>query len=80
MIGNPSNLQRFALHGCGVGVTSMVKSLAGEIEHLLGESRVSNWTPGVVPIGGTLWPYEQLHVMRWPPGLSNRNARRLISL
>src|SRR5438034_6736624 len=64
MIGNPSNLQRFSLHGAGVGVTCMVKSLACEIEHLLSDFRVSNWTAGVVPVTGTIWAYEQLHVMR----------------
>src|SRR6266850_108574 len=64
MIGNPSNLQRFSLHGTGIGVTSMVKFLAPEIEHLLGDFRVSNWTAGVVPVSGAIWPYEQLHVMR----------------
>ena len=64
MIGTPSNLQRFSLHGTGIGLTSMVKSLGREIEHLLGDFRVGNWTPGVVPVSGTIWPYEQLHVMR----------------
>src|SRR6266850_416922 len=35
MIGSvPSTLQRFSLHGTGIGVTSMVRFLAPEIEHL----------------------------------------------
>jgi hypothetical protein len=42
----------------------MVSALAPEVQHLLGDFRVTNWTPGVVPVSGTIWPYEQMHVMR----------------
>ena len=63
----PSNsfeLQRFALHGSAIGISSAVKSLAPQIEHLFGDFRVKQWPPRLVPVTGTLWPYEQSHVLK----------------
>jgi hypothetical protein len=52
------------MHGCAVGISSAVKSLAPEIAHLFGDFRVKQWPPRVVPVSGTLWPYEQSHVLK----------------
>jgi hypothetical protein len=58
------DLQRFALHGAAIGISSAVKSLAPQIEHLFGDFRVKQWPPRLVPVTGTLWPYEQSHVLK----------------
>ena len=65
MILNSDNLQRFAVHGTSVAVTSMIKILNPEIDHLLGECRVKAWAEGPVPVSGTIWPYEQSHVLKY---------------
>ena len=57
-------LQRFAMHGCAVGVSSAVQALAPQIEHVFGDFRVKQWPPRVVPVTGTIWPYEQSHVLK----------------
>lgn len=57
-------LQRFALHGAAIGISSAVKMLAPEIEHLFGDFRVKQWPPRAVPVTGTIWPYEQSHVLK----------------
>ena len=57
-------LQRYALHGCALGLSSGVKSLAPQIDHLLRDFRVTQWPPRVVPVSGTIWPYEQSHVLK----------------
>jgi hypothetical protein len=57
-------LQRFAMHGAAIGISSAIKPLAPQIEHLFGDFRVKQWPPRVVPVTGTLWPYEQSHVLK----------------
>lgn len=57
-------LQRFALHGSAIGISSAVKSLAPQIERLFGDFRVKQWPPRAVPVTGTIWPYEQSHVLK----------------
>jgi hypothetical protein len=57
-------LQRFALHGSAIGISSAVASLAGQIEHLFGDFRVKQWPQRTVPVTGTIWPYEQSHVLK----------------
>ncbi|MEA2711432.1 MAG: hypothetical protein QOF78_4033 [Phycisphaerales bacterium] len=57
-------LQRFAFHGSAIGISSAVKLLAPQIEHLFGDFRVKQWPPRVVPVTGTIWPYEQSHVLK----------------
>jgi hypothetical protein len=64
MIGNSANLQRYSLHGAAIGITSMVKGLAPELGHLLGDFRVPNWPAGSLPISGMVWPYERSHVLK----------------
>jgi hypothetical protein len=41
-----------------------VRSISAQLEHALGEFRVPAWPAGAVPVTGTLWPYEQSHVLR----------------
>jgi hypothetical protein len=62
--GESFELQRFALHGAAVGISAAVKLLAPQIEHLFGDFRVKQWPPRVVPVTGTIWPYEQSHVLK----------------
>ncbi len=62
--GSSDNLHRFTLHGSAVGVNSLVPWLAPELNHLLDDFRVQQWNPGALPITGTLWPYEQSHVLK----------------
>jgi hypothetical protein len=57
-------LQRFALHGSAIGISSAVPALAGQIEHLFGDFRVAQWPQRTVPVTGTIWPYEQSHVLK----------------
>jgi len=57
-------LQRFAMHGSAIGISSAIKSLAPQIEHLFGDFRVKQWPSRVVPVTGTIWPYEQSHVLK----------------
>jgi hypothetical protein len=57
-------LQRFAVHGCAVGLSSAVSALAPQVDHLLRDFRVKQWPPRVVPVSGTVWPYEQSHVLK----------------
>jgi hypothetical protein len=57
-------LQRFAVHGCAVGISSAVQPLAPEAERLFRDFRVKQWPPRVVPVTGTIWPYEQSHVLK----------------
>jgi hypothetical protein len=64
VIANSFQVQRFTLHGAAIGISSAVRVLAPQIEHLLGEFRVKQWLPRAVPVGGTIWPYEQSHVLR----------------
>jgi hypothetical protein len=64
LLGNQSTLQRFALHGAAVGLTSTVKSIGPELDHLLGEFRCQSWPAGSLPVSGTIWPYEQSHVLK----------------
>jgi hypothetical protein len=64
MIGNSANLQRYSLHGAAIGITSMVKGLAPELGHLLGDFKVPNWPAGSVPVSGMIWPYERSHVLK----------------
>jgi hypothetical protein len=52
------------MHGAAIGISSAVKSLAPQIEHLFGDFRVKQWPPRVVPVTGTLWPFEQSHVLK----------------
>jgi hypothetical protein len=66
-------LQRFALHGCALGLSSGVKALTPQIDHLFRDFRVKQWPPRVVPVSGTVWPYEQSHVLKHLSG----NARRV---
>jgi hypothetical protein len=63
------------LHGTAVAVESHVKALSPAIEHAMGEFRVKNWREGVVPISGTIWPYDQSHVLRY----MSPTARRIAS-
>src|SRR5688500_20120740 len=51
------------MHGCAVGLSSSVKSLAPQIDHVFRDFRVTQWPPRVVPVSGTFWPYEQSHVL-----------------
>jgi hypothetical protein len=67
-------LQRFAMHGAAIGISSAVKSLAPQIEHLFGDFRVKQWPPRVVPVTGTLWPYEQSHVLKHLSPMARRVA------
>lgn len=64
MVSNSDNLQRFALYGAAVGLTSFVRAMDPEIEHLLGGFRVNHFPQGRLPISGTIWPYEQSHVLK----------------
>jgi hypothetical protein len=57
-------LARFAVHGSAVGITSRVPPLAGQIRHLLGEFEVDAWPDRTLPVTGTIWPYEQSHVLK----------------
>jgi hypothetical protein len=57
-------LARFAIHGSAVGLTNRVPELAAEINHLLGEFRVDAWPDRTLPVSGTIWPYEQSHVLK----------------
>lgn len=66
-------LHRFALHGSAIGISSAVKLLAAQVEHLFGEFRVKQWPSRVVPVTGTIWPYEQSHVLKH----LSQNARRV---
>ena len=68
------NLQRHTLHGAAVGLTCFVDALRAEVEHLLGEFRVAQWGLGAVPVSGTLWPYEQSHVLKH----LSQSARRMM--
>ena len=61
---NSFELQRFALHGSAIGISSAVPALAGQIEHLFGDFRVAQWPQRTVPVTGTIWPYEQSHVLK----------------
>src|SRR6185437_2710408 len=58
------NLQRFSLHGTAVGIDSHVDALGPQLEHTFREFRVTTWKDAAVPITGTIWPYEQTHVLR----------------
>lgn len=64
MTASSDNLQRFNLHGTAVGIESHVKGLSVQLEHALGEFRVAAWPTGAVPVSGTIWPYEQSHVLK----------------
>ncbi|MEO6435509.1 MAG: hypothetical protein ABIP55_07075, partial [Tepidisphaeraceae bacterium] len=75
MLSNSNNLHRFALHGAAIGLNSMVKFLDPEIDHLLGDFRVKTWPQGALPISGTVWPYEQSHVLK----CMSATARRVVS-
>lgn len=72
---NCDNLQRFTVHGTSVSIASMTRILDPEIDHLLGESRVNAWSEGSVPVSGTLWPYEQSHVLKY----MSPTARRMLN-
>jgi hypothetical protein len=64
LISNSFDVQRFSLHGTGIGLSCAVKPLASQIEHLLGDFRVSTWPSRTLPISGTVWPYEESHVLK----------------
>jgi hypothetical protein len=70
---NSFEIQRFALHETAIGVSSAIKWLQPQIEHLLGDFRVQSWPQRVVPVTGTIWPYEQSHVLKH----LSQNARRV---
>ena len=73
MPGSSNNLQRYSIHGTAVGISCFTNSLTEEMEHALGEFRTAQWTPGVVPISGTIWPYEKSHVLKY----LSQSARRV---
>jgi hypothetical protein len=52
------------LHGTSIGITNWVPALSTELKHLLEEFRVATWPSGSVPVTGTIWPYEQSHVLK----------------
>ena len=52
------------MHGTAIGIANAVKALAPQVERLFGDFRVKQWPPRVVPVTGTLWPYEQSHVLK----------------
>lgn len=64
VVSDSENLQRINLHAAAVGLTSFVPALSMQIEHLFGEFRASAWPERAVPISGTIWPYEQSHVLK----------------
>lgn len=74
MFSQTANMRRFNLHGTAVGITSSVQNLNPEIQHLLRDFRAESWPAGAVPVTGTIWPYEQQHVMRHMSNTARRIA------
>jgi hypothetical protein len=64
MVSDSANLQRIHLHDCAVALTSYVPGLSMQLEHLLGDFRVDAFPPRAVPVSGTIWPYEEAHVLK----------------
>jgi hypothetical protein len=53
-------------------MTNWIPGLHREIDHLLGEFRAASWGEKSLPVTGTVWPYEQPHVLRYLSPVARR--------